>query len=69
MAGQPDARGRANDGSVGARLDLVEYRVAQVEASNARIISNQGKNTALLIATLFTVIGGLVVLLVQLGGG
>lgn len=43
--------------------------MSQVESQNATIISNQGKNTALLIATLFTVIGGLVVLLIQLGGG
>jgi tetrahydromethanopterin S-methyltransferase subunit G len=57
------------DGGTNARLDLIEYRLTQVEANVATALAKMGTNTSLLIGTLFTVIGGMVMLLINLVGG
>lgn len=57
------------DGSTNARLDLIEYRLTQVEANVATALAKMGTNTSLLIGTLFTVIGGMAMLLFTFAGG
>lgn len=57
------------DGGTNARLDLIEYRLTQLEANVATVVGKMSTNTSLLIGTLFTVIGGMLMLLFSLVGG
>lgn len=66
--GSSSSPGRG-DGGTNARLDLIEYRLTQVEANVATVVGKMNTNTSLLIGTLFTVIGGMVVLLLTVAGG